>query len=61
MSDTEMLDLIEHYGWCIVPAPLGDGWMVKEPDWRKAALSTDETLRGAIRKALSEQARRAAR
>ena len=61
MTDTEMLDLIQRYGWPVVPAPFGDGWMIKDPDWRKPALASGKTLRDTIRKAMVEQAKRSAK
>ena len=55
MSDTEAIDLIEHYRWSLHPQDGVGGWCVGSDDWDVFGA----TIRDAVRAALAEQARRA--
>lgn len=60
MSDTELLNLIEHYKWIVTPLLLG-GWMIESAengDVRKL-VCTRGSLRDTVTLALKAQAERA--
>jgi hypothetical protein len=59
MSDTEILDLIEHYKWAVLPQT-GGGWVVEEGDDDEAheLVRIRGSLRDAVKAALGTVAAR---
>ena len=52
MSDTEALDLIQHYGWRLMPVSVLGGWIAVTDG---GATEPAPTLREAVRAALKKQ------